>query len=42
MLYTFGEGNHAAITAAVKKYSASGMFSTWEMRKGEHGRYAFN
>lgn len=42
LIDTFGEGEHAAITAAVKKYSTSGMFSTWDMRKGEHGSYFYN
>lgn len=31
----FGASNHAAITAAVKKYSDSGMFSEFAMRRGE-------
>lgn len=32
----FGENNHAAITAAVKKYSGeSGLFSAWDMQRGE-------
>lgn len=31
----FGRSNHDAITAAVKKYSTSGMFSEYAMQKGE-------
>lgn len=38
----FGENAHAAITAAVKKYSARGMFSTFDMREGERGSAFYN
>lgn len=42
LVETFGEDAHAAITAAVKKYSPRGSFSAWDMRNGEHGSYFYN
>lgn len=39
LVEVFGENNHAGITAAVKKYSDSGMYSEWKMREGELGSY---
>lgn len=36
LVETFGEGNHEAITAAVKRYSPDGLFSSYKMLKGEN------